>query len=125
MIHPRHAACLGALLTICLAGPAARADENAQSVATIPAVPTDASTSARVRQATASVFLPAPMPGESEASTPRVSDPGPDTATLHPEILSMRDDNGGSDPLGNASSDYDHQARIRPAGGMGLTIPMQ
>ena len=118
-------ACLLLTLPVSLA---ARADDDATTPSgTVVAVPSD-NAPASVRDASAAVLRPAPMPGDTLAapsSPPSGDDAAPaDAPNFHPEIIGMRD-NGVGGALSTASGDYDHAGRFRPAGGMGLTIPMQ
>ena len=103
--------------------PAHAADAEA-TAGTVAAIPSDA-TAATVRQASASIFRPAPMPDEERAAWSGNGGTDAGEASLHPEILSMHQAGGAGGALTTASSDYDHEDRMRPAGGMGLTIPMQ
>ena len=90
---------------------------------TVAAVPSDR-TAAAVREASAATFRPAPVPDETmvvPGAAPSADEDGP---SLHPEFIGVGEkDDGGA--MATASSEYDHSARMKPAGGMGLTIPMQ
>lgn len=88
---------------------------------TVAAIPSD-TVRATVRTASATGFRPAPVPDERlvQPEAAKTDDAG----TLHPELLSPQEVGGGG-AMSTASSEYDHNARFRPAGGMGVTIPMQ
>ncbi len=79
---------------------------------------------ASVQHASIEVFRPAPMPNEYLAvpvATKPSEDGGPD---LHPDVL--RTGRAGSgDALSSASNDYALASKMRPAGGLSLSIPMQ
>ncbi len=102
----------------------AHAVDAENAAGTVAAIPSD-NTAAAVRQASAAVFRPAPMPGEEQAGWSGNGGSDADDGSLHPEILSMHQAGSAGGALTTASSDYDHEARMHPAGGMGLTIPMQ
>ena len=124
MIQCRHLGTLCALVVPLLVHAPAHAVDAEGTANTVAAIPSDA-TAATVRQTSASIFRPAPMPGEEQASWSGNGGVDSDEGTLHPEILSMHQAGSAGGALTTASSDYDHEARMRPAGGMGLTIPMQ
>jgi hypothetical protein len=87
---------------------------------TMPAVPSD-TTTATAQASSAEVFRPAPLPDEAVNQPTQVasSDSEPD---LHPDLLSMHEKDSGV--LGDTSAEYGHTERVRPAGGMSLSIPM-
>ena len=74
------------------------------------------------RPASVEVFSAAPLPNENLATpTTRVADA--DQANLHPDLLSMHENANGA--LSDTSAEYGRTQRVRPAGGMSLSIPMQ
>ena len=74
------------------------------------------------RPASVEVFSAAPLPNENLATpTTRVADA--DQANLHPDLLSMHENTAGA--LSDTSAEYQRTQRVRPAGGMSLSIPMQ
>ena len=109
--------------------PAARAvdgpsgEPRAETSGTVSAMPSGFGAATVVRKASAEVFRPAPVPDENTAAWPVATPDASDGPSLHPEFLGVHENSGGA--LSTASSEYDHGARFRPAGGMGLTIPMQ
>lgn len=90
---------------------------------TIAAMPTGnpPAAAAAVRTASAEVFRPAPMPNEN-VSAPGSKVVASEEASLHPDLLSMHENSSG--PLGDTSVEYGRASRVRPAGGMSLSIPM-
>lgn len=89
------------------------APATARGLATGPAI---------ARLASAETFRPAPMPNPrvGEPSDAVASDDG--QASLHPDLLSMHEATAGA--LAGTSSEYEHSSRLKPAGGMSLSIPM-
>jgi hypothetical protein len=74
------------------------------------------------RPASVEVFSAAPLPNENMATpTTRVADA--DQPNLHPDLLSMHENASGA--LSDTSVEYQRTQRVRPAGGMSLSIPMQ
>ena len=130
MISRQRLPSLGALVALLLVHVPAHAGDTAGTSpdappGTVAAIPSD-TTAAAVRPASASVFRPAPMPGEEQAGWSGAgAGEEANTASLHPEILSMQPAGTADGALTTASSDYDHEDRMHPAGGMGLSIPMQ
>ena len=74
------------------------------------------------RTASAEVFRPAPLPDEN-LGTPAERIASNDEPNLHPDLLSMHEHGTGA--LADTSAEYSRTQRVRPAGGMSLSIPMQ
>jgi hypothetical protein len=110
---------LAASLALALATPVFAADGDQ---ATMPAVPTATATmTARAQPVAAEIFRPAPMPNEN--ATPWREASSTDEASLHPDLLRMREQHAGV--LGDTSAEYERTSRVAPAGGMSLSIPVQ
>ncbi len=89
---------------------------------TTAAIPNDVvATAPAARPASVEVFKPAPLPNESLSDAP--TSVASDEPNLHPDLLRMSEH--GSGALGDTSSEYQREARVSPAGGMSLSIPVQ
>lgn len=115
-------ACVAFLAAFGLAGGARAADSAFAS--TIAAIPTGNApvAPAPVRPASAEVFRPAPMPNQNVLA-PSEKVASSDQASLRPDLLSMHENSSGG-PLGDTSAEYGRASRVKPAGGMSLSIPM-
>ena len=87
---------------------------------TTPAVPNETTATATAQATSAEVFRPAPVPNE-DANSPRQVASSDDGPNLHPDLLSMHENATGV--LGDTSAEYGRTQRVRPAGGMSLSIP--
>ena len=108
------------LLALMLFAPVHRALAS-EAQATVPAI-VDSVTPpvTAARPISAEVFKPAPLPDENMGSPTQVAS---DEPNLHPDLLRMREHASGV--LGDSSSEYGRASRVRPAGGMSLSIPVQ
>ncbi len=103
-----------------IAGTVAWSASSLAAQPTMPAVPNETTATATSQASSAEIFRPAPLPNE-DANSPRQvasSDEGPN---LHPDLLSMHENAAGV--LGDTSAEYGRTQRVRPAGGMSLSIP--
>ncbi len=90
---------------------------------TMPAIANDMVAPApTARVASVEVFKPAPLPDEN-FGTPAEKVADSDQPNLHPDLLRMSEHGNGV--LADTGSEYSRSSRVRPAGGMSLSIPMQ